>query len=119
MNAAAPVLKLRVLDASAPAFDADLARLVAFETAQDAQVDAAVAAIVDDVRVRGDVALLEYTKRFDRLDVDRAAALEIAAADMRDALERLPADQRDALAQAAARIRAFHENQRTAAFSVH
>jgi histidinol dehydrogenase len=118
MNASAPVLKLRVLDASAAAFDDQLARLVAFEVAQDAGVDAAVAAIVADVRARGDAALLEYTRRFDRVDADRVAALEIGAADMRAAFDGLPAVERAALTEAAARIRDFHERQASTAFSV-
>ena len=58
---------IRVLDAAAPGFDAELERLIAFEVAQDDDVEAAVAAIVRDVRARGDAALIDHTRRFDRL----------------------------------------------------
>ena len=111
-------LTLRRLDTAAPGFDAALGALVAFESAQDAAIDAAVAAIVADVRARGDAAVLEYTQRFDRLAVAEAAALEIPAAAMRAAFDGLPADQRAALTRAAERVRAFHERQKGQGFRV-
>ena len=111
-------LTLRRLDTTAPGFDAALGALVAFESAQDAAIDAAVAAIVADVRARGDAAVLEYTQRFDRLAVPAAAALEIPAAAMRAAFDGLPADQRAALTRAAERVRAFHERQKGQGFRV-
>ena len=102
----------RRLSSAAPGFDADLEALVAFEAAQDPDVDEAVARIIAEVRTRGDAALLECTKRFDQLDVPSAAALEVSADEMRRAYELLPDDQRDALSTAAARIRSFHEAQK-------
>ncbi|MFO1415080.1 MAG: histidinol dehydrogenase [Burkholderiales bacterium] len=111
-------LALRRLATTDPGFDRDLGTLIAFESAQDPQIDAQVAAIVADVRARGDAALLEYTQRFDRLAVPAAAALEISAADMRAAYDGLPAAQRDALTAAAARVRAYHEHQKGAGFTV-
>ena len=75
-------LSLRRLDTTAPGFDAEFDRLTAFEAAQDPAVDAAVAAIVADVRVRGDAAVLEYTARFDRVQAARVGDLEIAPAAM-------------------------------------
>jgi histidinol dehydrogenase len=110
-------LALRRLATSAPDFDAALGALIAFEVAQDAGIDATVAAIVADVRARGDAALLDYTAKFDRLQRPSVAALEIAPAAMRAAFEALPAEQRIALETAAARIRAYHERQRMASWS--
>ena len=104
--------RFRRLSSAAPGFDAELEALIAFEAAQDPDVDEAVARIVAEVRRRGDEALLELTKRYDRLEVPSAAALEISADEMRRAYELLPDDQRDALATAAARIRSFHEAQK-------
>jgi histidinol dehydrogenase len=109
---------LRVLSTADPAFAASLDALIAFESAQDPAIDAAVAAIIDDVRARGDEALLEYTRRFDRLDATSASSLEIAPGELAAALEALPAVQRDALEQAAARVRRFHERQKGGGFSV-
>ena len=110
-------LMLRCLDSSAPGFDGELAGLIAFESAQDPAVDATVAAIIADVRARGDAALLEYTLRFDRVRAPSVAALEITAADMRDAFAALPADQRAALETAATRVRAYHERQKMTSWS--
>ena len=106
-------MKLRRMRSDAPGFRDALKALTAFESAQDPAVDATVAAIVADVRVRGDVALLEYTRRFDRLDVPHARALELPAEILRDALQRLPDAQRQALHEAARRIRLFHERQKS------
>ncbi|HZP67748.1 MAG TPA: histidinol dehydrogenase [Rudaea sp.] len=105
------LLTLRRLDASAPGFEREFSRLIAFEAAQDPEIDARVAAIVADVRARGDAAVLEYTARFDRLQAASVAALEISSADMQAAFDGLPAAQRDALRTAAARVRSYHERQ--------
>jgi histidinol dehydrogenase len=110
-------IQLRRLDAGVPGFEREFAALIAFESAQDASVDSAVAAIVADVRARGDEALLEYTSRFDRFAAKSVAALEIPAADMRAAFEQLPSVQRAALETAAARVRAYHEHQKMASWS--
>ena len=117
MNAGASGLRLRVLDTGADGFDAELERLIAFEAAQDPAIDATVAEIIADVRIRGDAALVLYTLRFDRFDVGEAALLEIGAETMRSAFAALPAADRNALAAAAARIRTFHERQKSAGFS--
>ena len=105
-------LAMRRLDTADPGFDAEFAALIAFEAGQDPAIDAAVAQIVADVRARGDAALREYTRRFDRLDASSVADLEITAGEMRDARASLPAAQRDALGAAAARIRAYHQRQK-------
>ncbi|MGQ0749347.1 MAG: histidinol dehydrogenase [Betaproteobacteria bacterium] len=102
---------LRRLDSRQPDFDARLGELLAFESAQDPAIDAAVAAILADVRARGDAALLDCTQRFDRLEVANAAALQIPASDLERATHGLPAAQRQALEAAAQRVRAYHEKQ--------
>ncbi|MHB8495128.1 MAG: histidinol dehydrogenase [Casimicrobiaceae bacterium] len=118
MSAALPVLTLRRLDSSAPGFTAELDALIAFEAGQDPAVDATVAAIIADVRKRGDAALLEYTARFDSLSVAKVADLRITADAMREAWDSIPAAERDALTVAAQRIRDFHERQRGGGFSM-
>jgi histidinol dehydrogenase len=79
------------------------------EEAQD--VDDAVAAIIADVRRRGDAALIELTARFDRLDL-RPETLKLSAAEIDAACDAVSPEDREALAIAAARIRAFHLRQR-------
>lgn len=105
------MIALKRLASSAPDFAVRLAALLAFEAAQDPQIDTAVAAILADVKQRGDAALLDYTKRFDRVTAGSAAELEIGRADLQRALDGLPVTQRAALETAAARVRGYHERQ--------
>ncbi len=107
-----------MLDTRDAGFDAAFAQLVALDTAVDRRITSAAAAIVEDVQSRGDVALLEYTNRFDRMSASSVAALEIPAAAMRAALEALPLEDRAALEAAARRIQVFHERQRVDSWSL-
>ncbi|HEV7574447.1 MAG TPA: histidinol dehydrogenase [Caldimonas sp.] len=102
---------LRSLDSSAPGFDAALADLLAYSAETDRAIEASVEAILADVRERGDIAVLEYTARFDGIDAKTMAALEVGPAELGAALAALPTAQRRALDAAAARIRDFHERQ--------
>ena len=110
-------LALRRLSTADPGFHTALDALIAFEAAQDPAIDAAVAAIVADVRARGDAAVLDYTRRFDRLDAPSVAALEIAPSALREAFDSLPQAQRAALDEAARRVRRFHERQKAGGFA--
>lgn len=90
--------------------DAGFAALLDRSTTFAPEVEHAVHAIVEDVRTRGDVAVREYTERFDR----RAPAgdsYEIPRAAWR-ARAAVSADVRRALEHAAERVRWFHEHQR-------
>ena len=104
-------LKLRRLDTRAEGFEAEFRRVLHWSAETDAAIEQRVAQIIDDVRLRGDEALLEYTARFDGLRVDSAAALEIGQNELRDAFATITAAQRQALEFAAARVRSYHERQ--------
>jgi len=108
---------IRRLDSSHADFAATLARLTAFDTAQDEAVDTSVASILVDVRARGDAAVLEYTLLFDHVKAPSMAALELPAQQLARAFAELPKVEREALATAAARIRAYHEHQRAQSWS--
>jgi histidinol dehydrogenase len=110
-------LTVRRLDSRERGFDAALDALIAFEVAQDPAIDAVVAAIITDVRARGDAALLEYTARFDRLQARAVTDLAIGPSEMRAAYDGLPAREREALDIAAHRIRTFHEWQKDEGFA--
>ncbi len=97
-------------------FSAQLQQLTAFDTAQDDAVDTTVAAIIQDVKRRGDAAVIEYTARFDRFNTDADSGLELPGEALQAALSGLPIVQREALEQAAARIRAYHEKQKLASW---
>jgi len=92
-------------------FDARLNKLLAFEEAADEKLEATVAAILADVKKRGDAAVLEYTRKFDRLPLVDAAAMELPQAELHAAFDGLPAEQKSALEQAAKRVTAYHEKQ--------
>jgi histidinol dehydrogenase len=98
-------------------FSAQLDQLLAFEETADEKLEATVAAILADVKKRGDAALLEYTQRFDRLSVNSASALELPQAELRTAFDGLPAAQRSALEQAAQRVTAYHRKQLQSSWS--
>ncbi len=97
----------RELNTADPGFEGAFALLLGEkrETAED--VDVAVRAILADVRARGDAALLEHTRRFDKHD-----RLAVTRAEMDEAIEICPAATIDALKVAARRIEDFHRRQR-------
>lgn len=99
------------LDTREPDFLTRLDHLLAFEADDDAAIEAAVQAILIDVRRRGDAAVLEYTRRFDRHEPASMADLEVSAATCAAALASLPVAQREALEAAAERIRVYHRHQ--------
>jgi histidinol dehydrogenase len=68
------------------------------------------------VRSRGDEAVLEYARRYDRVQASAVADLEIGKPALKAAFDSLPAEQASALREAAARIRRFHERQLTASW---
>lgn len=104
-------MKIKRLNTQDAGFDAELKALLAFETAQDDNIDQVVANILKDVKARGDAAVLEYTNRFDKTNAASLPALEIPQAELHAALNGLPAAQREALQAAAARVRSYHEKQ--------
>ena len=99
----------RLLRAGADGFEAAFAALLGGAREDAPDVDGAVAAIIDDVRARGDAAVAEYTARFDRCDV--AGRMRVTEAEIDAALGAVPEAEREALAFSADRIRAYHERQ--------
>ncbi|MEK7815403.1 MAG: histidinol dehydrogenase [Pseudomonadota bacterium] len=110
-------ISLRILKTTEPGFEAVFAQLLARSQTPDPQIETRVRAILDDVRTRGDAAVLDYTRRFDRREASSVAELEIPRARLREAARALTKEQYDALANAAERIRAYHERQKTESWS--
>ena len=100
------------LDASAHDFQTRLGALLAFNDATDSAVGNAVSEILAAVKTRGDAAVIDYTRRFDRLDVADMAALELSQDELQAALTKLPLRLEQALRQAAQRVQSYHEKQR-------
>jgi histidinol dehydrogenase len=105
------MLEIASLRSDARGFDAALKGLLAFEASLDEGIESAVRAILADVKSRGDEAVLEYTRRFDRATAPDMSALRIPKAELEAAFAGLPNAQRDALVHAAGRIRSYHEKQ--------
>jgi histidinol dehydrogenase len=107
----APVLRLTT---TSPTFEADFKARLHWSADTDAAIEQRVADILADVQQRGDAAVLDYTARFDGLQVASMAGLELTATELKAAFDSLPPAQRDALQQAAARVRSYHEAQKKA-----
>ena len=104
-------MKIRKLSSRDAHFKDELSKLLAFEETADETLEATVAAILKDVRQRGDVAVLAYTAKFDRLPLASAAAMELSPEELRNAFIALPAEQRIALEAAAKRVTDYHQKQ--------
>ncbi|MDE2095442.1 MAG: histidinol dehydrogenase, partial [Burkholderiales bacterium] len=104
-------VNMRQLATTAADFEAAFQRVLHWSAQTDLAIEERVAAILADVRARGDAAVLEYTLRLDGVSAERVAELEIPHADLRAALAAIPARQRDALEAAAQRVRSYHERQ--------
>jgi histidinol dehydrogenase len=103
--------EIAYLSSAQPKFEKQLKELIAFDVTFSRKVEGIVERICRDVKKNGDAAVLKYTKRFDRVDRKRVAALELSQTVLHGALARLDHAQRRALEQAAARIRKYHRRQ--------
>ena len=104
-------VNIRLLDTTSADFEATFQRVLHWSAETDDAIEQRVAAILADVKARGDAAVLEYTERFDGVGAASVAALEIPRAELLAALNTIPAAQRDALEAAARRVRSYHERQ--------
>ena len=105
------------LNSEDAAFREALEQLLAWEQSADPALESMVREIINDIRIRGDVALLEYTARFDRYPVSDADALEISLDDCHKAVSAIDGKQRAALELAAERVRAYAEHQKLESWS--
>lgn len=98
------------LDSRNSDFAVQFAAFLASKREASADVEAVVRAVIDDVRLRGDVAVIEATRKFDRFAVD-AGGLRFTPAEIDAAVEACDVATLDALAFARDRIEAFHRRQ--------
>lgn len=99
------------LSTSDPEFEAGFVRLLGAKREESVDVDDVVAGIIANVRARGDLAVLELTARFDRLELT-AAGMRFSAEEIEAECAKVPDADRVALELAAARIRDYHMRQR-------
>jgi histidinol dehydrogenase len=108
MNAPVNIRRLSTADAD---FEAQFQRVLHWSAETDAAIEGRVAQIIDDVRARGDTAVLELTARFDGVQAASMAELEIGRAELLAALDAITPAQRRALEAAAERVRDYHQRQ--------
>lgn len=104
-------INIRQLNTRQADFWQQLDQILAWDSVSDDKVAQTVREIIQAVRTRGDAAVVEYTNRFDRMQVKSMAELEIPVARMQQALTAIPSTTREALQQAADRVRRYHEHQ--------
>lgn len=98
-------------------FKQQLDQLLAWEAVSDAAVNQAVTDILHQVKTHGDHSVIEFTNRFDRMDVSSFSELEMSQERLQQAFDGLPDVQREALELAAERVRRYHEKQVQASWS--
>jgi len=94
-----------------------LSRLAARAVAFDAKLLAQVSAIIEDVRERGDAALIDYTRQFDGVEVE-GAGLRVPEATLRDSAAKVDKEVLAALRLAIKNVRVFHERQLEASWEI-
>ena len=104
---------MRRFDISDPGFDAAFTAFLDERRGSAADVDAAVAEILERVRTEGLSAVLDYARRFDGVELDETT-IRVTADEIEAGAAACEPEVREAIAFAAARIRAYHERQRPA-----
>ena len=99
------------LDTASRDFDDALDKLIHWNDPALGEIERTVAAVLKDIRERGDAAVVDYTARFDGVTAFNVAALRLDAGTLSDCRQRLPASDREALVAAARRIRRYHQRQ--------
>ena len=108
------IQKLNTNDAD---FWSKLDDLLAWDSVSDQSVFDTVNGILKDVKQRGDNAVIEYTNKFDRMNVSSMQELEVSKERLHQALDNIPAEQREALEKAAARVKSYAEHQKMESWS--
>lgn len=106
------MVDIKTLDSTESDFWQKLEVLLAWDSASDTKISDIVKEILEQVKARGDDAVIEYSQRFDRVGAQTVSELEIPLSRAQAALKSIPDEQRQALQAAAARVRSYHEHQK-------
>ena len=106
------MINIRKLISSSDSFWKDLDALIAWESVSDDKVFGVVTDIINQVRMRGDEALIEYTNKFDRMSIKNASELEISRSRLKQSYDAVDDKTRELLQKSADRIYAYHEHQK-------
>lgn len=104
-------MKIKCLNTAQTDFDSQLNKLLAWESVSDKRVADVVDDILQQVKTRGDAAVLEYTNKFDRRAVKSINELILSQSQLEQALTKISSEQKNALEIAAQRIRDYHQHQ--------
>mgnify|MGYP000243956374 FL=1 len=105
------MIAIKRLCSSEAGFDTALKQLVSWDDQLDADVHLTVKTILHDIKEQGDSSLVQYTKKFDRLNVESAAELEISQERLQQALCSLSKEERSALEVSSERVFDYHKRQ--------
>lgn len=108
---------MKKLNYSDSNFQQELEQLLAWEAGSSEEVENTVKEILNNVKSKGDSAVVEYTNRFDRLTATDMSELVIPQQRLQQALDDLPSEQRTALESAAERVRLYHNHQKSESWS--
>ncbi len=103
---------MRRLNTQDSNFAQELAKLLSLSEEDLSSIETVVTGILQEVKTRGDSAVLELTNQFDRINASSVQELELTHAKLQEALTSLPSAQKLALESAASRVRAYHERQK-------
>jgi len=107
-----PNITIKKLDTNHPDFNQQLQQLLTWDESDDLDLQQRVLAILADVRSNGDMAVINYTNRFDQRHISVAHELELPKASLKAAWDTLPTAQAEALQAAATRILSYAEQQK-------
>jgi len=104
---------MRRFSFTAPDFQVAFKAFLDERRGSPADVDAAAADVLEAVKTHGLDAVLDYSRKFDKVELT-AQTIRVTAEEIEHGWAETPADVREAIAFAAARIRAYHSRQRPA-----
>ncbi|GAB7025900.1 histidinol dehydrogenase [Geotalea toluenoxydans] len=103
---------MKFLDIRDNSFDDDFAAILSRSEETGRDVEQVVVDIIAQVRSRGDAAVLDYTRRFDRLEADSVQSLEVTEREFNEAFARVADEDIAALKLAVERVARFHQKQK-------
>ena len=104
-------MKIKTLKLADSNFYQSLESALSIDEEDNSQIQQTVKDIVQAVKVNGDQALLEFTKKFDKVDLDNPSDLELPSSILKEAYDSLDTSTQNALNESAQRIKNYHEKQ--------
>ncbi len=107
---------MKIIDYRSSDFKKEIKRIIERGDADISEIESSVKKIIQDVRERGDEAVIEYTKRFDGISL-KASELSIKKKEIKDAYSKTTKKNIETLQYAAERINEFHKKQKFESWS--